>query len=142
MLRLNPNDNQGVRYGLAAYLVEAQRDDDLAALLKEYPDDAMAAWARTSALATFRRSGDSAESRKLLTAALKENPHIRAYLLGERPMPKAMPPFISPGGKDEAVYYVAEFGIGWARTPGAIEWLQRCAPKAKQTKRSSPKKKS
>jgi tetratricopeptide (TPR) repeat protein len=35
MLRLNPNDNQGIRYVLAAYLVEAERDDDLGVLLQE-----------------------------------------------------------------------------------------------------------
>src|SRR5712691_4544408 len=33
MLRLNPNDNQGIRYLLASYLVEFGRDAELAALL-------------------------------------------------------------------------------------------------------------
>ena len=37
MLRLNPTDNQGVRYNLAACLIEIGRDEDLAALLEQLP---------------------------------------------------------------------------------------------------------
>lgn len=99
MLRLNPGDNQGVRYILAAYLIEAGDDDGLAALLREYPDEGMAAWPWTSTLAAFRRSGDGAASRKLLRAALRQNEHVPAYLLGDRRMPKRRPPFMSPGGR-------------------------------------------
>ena len=37
MLRLNPGDNQGVRYTLAGFLLFLDRDDDLARLLQQYP---------------------------------------------------------------------------------------------------------
>jgi hypothetical protein len=59
LLRLNPNDNQGIRYLLAAWLLELGRDDDLAALLKRYEGDAMAACVYAKALLAFRRAGDS-----------------------------------------------------------------------------------
>jgi len=49
MLRLNPGDNQGVRYTLAGFLLFLDRDDDLARLLQEYDED-MAAWAYTKSL--------------------------------------------------------------------------------------------
>jgi len=36
LLRLNPNDNQGIRDSLAPWLVETDRDEELKALLKQY----------------------------------------------------------------------------------------------------------
>jgi tetratricopeptide (TPR) repeat protein len=138
MLRLNPGDNQGVRYILAAYLVEAGRDDDLAKLLKKFKGDDMADWTWTSALAAFRRAGDNEENRKLLAKAIASNGHISAYLIGEKSRPKTLPPFISPGGVDEAIHYVHEFREGWIVTPGAIDWLRsfRLAPKPARKPRS------
>src|SRR6185437_10219062 len=65
LLRLNPNDNQGVRYSLAAWLLNLDRDDDLERLLDRFDEDS-AAWAYTRALLAFRREGDSPEARKLL----------------------------------------------------------------------------
>ncbi|MFQ6016861.1 MAG: hypothetical protein ACE5KF_01585 [Kiloniellaceae bacterium] len=123
MLRLNPNDNQGVRYILAAWYLELDRDDDLAALLEDYAEDGAAAWLYTRGLLAFRREGDSESSRVLLAEAFACNPHVSGYLLGKRKMPKAQPAFYAPGGEDEAVLYVADYAGGWARTPGALDWL-------------------
>jgi len=124
MLRLNPGDNQGVRYILAAWLVEADRDDGLAALFKAYPDEGGAFWTWTRAVAAFRRSGDSAESRTLLDRALLDNRHVPAYLLGAKRLPASQPPYYSPGGADEAILYAADHAAGWRRTPGALDWLR------------------
>ena len=71
MLRLNPNDNQGVRYTLAGWLLVLDRDDDLARLLRAVTDEGSAAWAYTKALLAFRRQGDTPEARKLLKEARK-----------------------------------------------------------------------
>lgn len=141
MLELNPGDNQGVRYILAAYLVEAGRDDDLARLLAEYPDGDMADWTWTAALAAFRRSGESDESRKLLAKARASNKHVAPYLLGGRQLPTQMPPFISPGGEDEAIHHVSAFAAGWALTQGALDWLraQAPAPAKGRARRAKPK---
>ena len=57
MLRLNPNDNQGVRYTLASWLLLTDRDDDLERLLGQYPDEDSATWAYTRVLLAFRRGG-------------------------------------------------------------------------------------
>src|SRR5205823_12776803 len=75
MLRLNPNDNQGVRYTLAGFLLFLDRDDDLGRLLQQYPDEGSAAWAYTKALLAFRRHGDTIEARQLLKKAKKVNKH-------------------------------------------------------------------
>jgi len=135
ILRLNPNDNQGARYGLAALLIEAERDRDLAKLFKEYPDDAAAAWSWTAALAAFRRAGDGNESRSLLVQALADNGRVLAYLFGEKSLPKSLPPYVSPGGEDEAIYYASDFRAGWLNTPGAIDWLRRMSQKSGATRR-------
>jgi tetratricopeptide (TPR) repeat protein len=139
MLRLNPHDNQGVRYVLAAYLIEAGRDGDLARLLKKFRDDEMADWTWTSALAAFRRTGDNEDSRKLLAKAIAGNKHVSSYLTGEKSPPKKLPPFISPGGVDEAVHYVHGFREGWLLTQGAMDWLRSFQPAPKQTEKRQPR---
>src|SRR5580704_11095217 len=71
MLRLNPGDNQGLRYTLAGFLLFLDRDDDLARLLQQYADEASAAWAYTKALLAFRQQGDTPDARQLLKQARK-----------------------------------------------------------------------
>jgi tetratricopeptide (TPR) repeat protein len=140
MLRLNPNDNQGVRYVLAAYLLEADRDADLEVLAGEYPDEGAAAWTWTMALAAFRRVGDCDESRGLLAAAMVDNAHVPAYLLGARRLPKALPHYFTVGGADEAICYVADSRSGWARSPGALDWLRSHSPSHKKSRTRSTRK--
>jgi len=73
MLRLNPNDNQGIRYLLMDALLELGHDAEAAALLELYKDDGSAAWAWSGVLLAFRRDGDSPAARKTLAKAAKVN---------------------------------------------------------------------
>lgn len=123
LLRLNPNDNQGIRYILAACLLEMGRDKDLERLLAQYEDDGMAAWLYTRAIATFRRQGDSPEARAWLQEAKRQNPHVPAYLLGRKRLPRLLPEYIGFGDENEAISYAADFLNGWRQTPGALDWL-------------------
>jgi tetratricopeptide (TPR) repeat protein len=123
MLHLNPNDNQGVRSILAAYLLESSLHAELAALLKAYKDDTSADLSFSRALLAFRVHGDSAKSRKALAAAVKENKHVRLYVTGEKALPKSLP-FYSWGDDSEAVHYADSSKKGWDETPGAIDWLR------------------
>lgn len=125
LLRLNPDDNQGVRYVLAVCYLELDRDADLMSLMSDYEEDGSAAWLYTRVLVSFRREGDSALSREQFIEALDGNSHVPDYLLGKRRMPKALPLFMGMGDEDEAVLYMAEYGSEWARTPGALEWLDK-----------------
>lgn len=124
MLRLNPGDNQGVRYMLAACLLEMGRDTELEALLKQYKGDVSADWLYTWALLDFRRWGDSREARKRLQEARRWNAHVPDYLLGRKRLPPWLPDYITFGGETEAISYAASFGESWLRTPGALEWLR------------------
>lgn len=74
LLRLNPNDNQGVRHTLLAWLVELDRDRDAAALLAEYDEDIYAGWLYTRALLAFRSAG--------ATKSARDGPSPSACLIG------------------------------------------------------------
>lgn len=122
MLRLNPGDNQGIRYILASCLLDAGRDDEVVALIEEYKDDASAAWAWSLALLAFRKHGDGEQAKAALAEAKKTNPHVPAYLTGKKKMPKRLPDMIGFGDESEAISYVGDYGSGWKNTPGAIAW--------------------
>jgi tetratricopeptide (TPR) repeat protein len=124
MLRLNPNDNQGVRYLLLDSLLALGRDGEAADLLKQYQDDGAGAWAWSEALLAFRRSGNCLASRQALAQAVESNPHVPAYLLGRRKMPRQLPEYISWGDASEAVAYVHGAAEAWASAPGALAWLE------------------
>jgi tetratricopeptide (TPR) repeat protein len=124
LLRLNPGDNQGLRYLLAACLLEMGDDARLGAHLAQHEDDGTAAILFTRTLWQFRRSGPDQEAGALLVEALKENPHVPAYLLGEKRLPPEPPMYIGWGDEPEAVAYAFDFLAGWRQTPGALEWLR------------------
>jgi tetratricopeptide (TPR) repeat protein len=125
MIRLNPNDNQGVRYQLINWLIILDRRGALDALLRLFKDSGDAQWTFPAALAAFQRKGDTAATRKALVKAQAANPHITAYLTGRRRPPKVTPPYYSPGSQDEAAIYFAGGGReAWIAVPGALAWLK------------------
>jgi tetratricopeptide (TPR) repeat protein len=125
MLRLNPNDNQGIRYRLAAMLLSLEQHDELVQLLEDYKNDSSAEWAYTRALLAFRLEGDTPLARRALTAAKKVNGHVPDYLARIKPMPREAPNYITFGGEDEAIGYAAQFLPAWKETPGAAAWLRK-----------------
>jgi tetratricopeptide (TPR) repeat protein len=133
MLRLNPNDNQGVRYTLAGFLLFLDRDDDLARLFQQYPEETSTAWAYTQALLAFRHQGDTPDAQRLLKEARKTNKHVPAYLLGEKFPPTEQPGHYSPGDESEALNYIGSFLAAWKSTPGAIAWLRANVKKPKES---------
>lgn len=123
MLRLNPNDNQGVRDLLVNCLLEDGSDEMVGKLLDQYEEDASATWLYSRALWAFRRTGTRAE--KQLRAALDGNPHVPAYLLGRKPLPRILPEYVGFGDETEAIAYAAEALDLWHNTPGALQWLDK-----------------
>lgn len=125
MLRLNPNDNQGIRYRLVSALLELEQHEEIERLLRQYEDDASAEWAYSRALLAFRQEGDTEHARHLLTEAQSANDYVPAYLTGAKPMPGELPGYITLGGEDEAVGYAASSLAAWKNSPGAIAWLRK-----------------
>ncbi|WP_052389331.1 hypothetical protein [Belnapia moabensis] len=126
-LALNPNDNQGLRYILLDWLIEAGADAEAAALHQAYHEDDSAAWHYGAVLLAFRQGGE-AKAAEALPAALENNPHVPGLLLGRVPMPADSPEFYSPGDADEAVVYCETGAAGWRAAPGALDWLARAVP--------------
>ena len=123
LLRLNPGDNQGIRYMLLNVFMDLNRDADARKLIKQYADDGMAAWLFTNALLLFRHHGTGRQANAALKAALASNPHVPAYLVGKKRLPARLPEYMGFGDQNEAVHYVTSFRDHWRQTPGAIAWL-------------------
>ncbi len=123
MMRLNPNDNQGLRHILTAKLFALDDLQGVGKILADYQEDIFAEWSYSKTLMVFKQEGPSAPAAKALKAAIKNNPHVPGLLLGAKRMPKTTPPHYSIGSKDEAVLYVLENGENWSATKGALQWL-------------------
>jgi tetratricopeptide (TPR) repeat protein len=123
LLHLNPADNQGNRYVLLDLLLQMDRMEEVTQLLEQYRDDWTAAWLYTGALVKFRQHGASKEAEKALGNALEENPHVPAYLTGQKRIPNRLPEYIGWGDEQEGMVYAADHLNHWRRTPGAVEWL-------------------
>src|SRR4030042_1301517 len=94
MLRLNPNDNQGIRDMLMPRLIVLGRHGEAEALFTQYKDDGMASWAYSRALLDFRKSGDSPAAREALAAAGGKNKNGPSSLVAGRHGPTGS----APGG--------------------------------------------
>lgn len=125
MLSLNPSDNQGVRYDLAAYLFEINDLDRLSRLIKKYTGDGSTFWQYSRALLAYYQSGESKKANRELRRALEKNPFVPAYLLQARVLPEELPEFYSLGSHEEAILYTASYCGGWYRKPESLLWLAR-----------------
>jgi len=123
LLRLNPTDNQGVRFVLITCLLVVGRDDDAKKLIDEYKNDPTATWAYSRALLLFRQKGASRKANALLKKALKVNHYVPEYLLKKKKFPRELPCMIGFGDENEAVDYAFDALSAWENTPGALKWL-------------------
>ena len=138
MLRLNPDDNQGIRYSLLDLLLEINRHDKAAILIRRYRDEWSSVWCYTRALLEFRKSGASDRARKMLAKALEQNSHVPDYLMGKKRIPNRLPSLVGLGDENEAIDYAAKHLNHWRRTPGAVDWLAEQVKEATAAARSRP----
>lgn len=139
LLRLNPEDNQGVRYQLAHALLVLRRHEELARLLGSYPEEDSLEWACTRTLLAFRREGDSPGSRACLNLALRLNRFVPSCLFAWDEIPPLPGRFAEPGSEWEAMAYASFFGEAWEDTPGVFAWLRERAPRPSRKKKSRKK---
>jgi tetratricopeptide (TPR) repeat protein len=127
MLRLNPGDNQGIRYVLARCLMKSRDIEALRKLLREF-DDGTALWLYTRALITFRDNGaEDKTAVELARKAYRANRHVHAALSSAKTVKSSVNGYVTIGGEDEAAHYVDQWGFDWVTTPGAVKWLTRIA---------------
>ena len=130
MLRLNPGDNQGIRYPLLGAYLEIGSQSGANQIFADYPDEGSAMFAWAQVLANFLTGDEKAATRSLSTAR-KANKHVEAFLTGRKKLPKDPPGYYSPGEPSEAYVCVEEIGAAWKKHPEAMKWLkqQKLKPK-------------
>ncbi|MBT8489833.1 MAG: hypothetical protein KJN62_02175, partial [Deltaproteobacteria bacterium] len=108
---------------LVSCLLDLGSDRELMFLLEKYNSEYDTYWLYTKALLSFRDQGDCEESREHLEDARDVNPHVPAYLLGKKKIPKRLPDYVGFGDESEALSYAGDNIKNWKATPGALDWL-------------------
>ena len=123
MLRLNPNDNQGMRSFLVSRLFALGDLAGVEDILETYREPSLGEWGWNMALLLFRRDGDSARAASALDDAFETNPFVPKLLTGARRMPASMPTYYGLGSPEEAVIYTFLNGKNWSGTKDALLWV-------------------
>lgn len=122
MLRLNPNDNQGMRDLLLALLLQVKDHAAAQKLIDQYPDDPTAVFAWGRVIAAYQ-AGGAAAAEAWLPQAIIANIHVYEYLAGYGQLPEESPEYYHPGGADEAYVCIEVLSEAIYGT-GFMEWLR------------------
>jgi tetratricopeptide (TPR) repeat protein len=124
MIKLNPNDNQGVRDQLLIYLIKINEFNKFRKYDKMYKDDLGACMSFNRALFAFKTEGSSPNSNGYLQKAIKSNKHV-VSMLTAKTIKVYMPEVFGIGDENEAKYYIFFAHKIWHETDGAIDWIKR-----------------
>lgn len=127
LIRLNPMDNQGVRWALMEAYCRTNRHEEALKLVEQFPDEGAPFLPMTAVLIQYANEGDSPELRKQLQEQVDRNPHIIPRLLDPSLLNKGNIPMFSLGSPEEADLYCQQFLSVWKSTPGAVTWLRECS---------------
>ena len=123
MLRLNPNDNQGMRSSLVSSLFDLGDLEGVEGILETYREPFLGEWGWNMALLLFRREGNSARAVSALDDAFETNPFVPELLIRAKPIPASMPGHYAPGSLEEAAIYTLFNRKNWLDTKGALLWV-------------------
>jgi len=123
ILRLDRDDNLGIRARIVPLLARLGRDDAAEEVLGRFPDDDSTALLYNRALMTFRRHGDTGDARDELVAAIQNNTHVAEMLLGRKELPEDPSLSRTMSSEEDAALHVAYADDAWESTPGALSWL-------------------
>ena len=123
ILRLNPGDNQGVRWLLLEWYCNMNWLDKAWRLLDEYPDEVSPFMAVTRLCLEFQKSGPSEALVSKLQYHLKQNPYIAPKLLSQDEVSPYVVDSFEVGEEEEADAYCQCFRALWKATPEALPWL-------------------
>lgn len=124
MLRLNPPDNQGIRYLYVPVLIAQGRLDEARAVIEssEYRHDDCAVWGFSAALIAFRQHR-AADADRALTDAMKSNQFAAPFMLAPALVPPDESGMWSRGDEGEAMMVADALGAIWRADRAALEWL-------------------
>lgn len=124
IMELNPEDNTGARYLLAAAYLYTNRLNDAERVLKKYgKDDAAAAFAYDRIVLEYKKNGITSQLKMLYRVARGVNKHVPDYLLGVKRLPHNLPDFVGLGDSNEAIEYVIMHSRLWASMPDLLKWM-------------------
>jgi tetratricopeptide (TPR) repeat protein len=135
LLRLNPDDNHGVRSHLMNLLLRLGDDEAALALAARFGDDLFPElqYGQVLALVRLGREGEAAEAALRAVNAL---PEVRRYLMRERAAQPPLDPMgVTLGGKDQAWLYRDAMRDLWLRHPEALALVRKTRPVAKKRAR-------
>lgn len=128
LLRLNPNDNQGVRDVLFPNLLELNRLDEAQELYLQYEEDASANWKFSKLLLDMKNNAPTDEIKMQYDLCVNSNPYVVPFLLGKR-LPDNIPLFYGIGDENEAVFYVLLSMDAWFGDKKAMRLLKKLSKK-------------
>jgi tetratricopeptide (TPR) repeat protein len=124
MLELNPNDNQGMRFGLLGLYLAAGQPEGARRLISRYPKEeefsAMFAWGRVMERWLV---GELDQAGQALARARKVNRFAERYFWGARELPRKSPEYFQPGQESEAQVCARELAMALESQPGFRAWL-------------------
>ncbi len=123
MIRLNPNDNQGVRDQLLLYLIRINEFNKFRKFDKMFKEDFGAFISFNRALFAFKTEGISAISNGLLQKAIKSNKYVLTKLISKT-FNADFPEVYGIGDVNEALFYCYFAHKIWHETAGAIDWIK------------------
>ena len=125
-MRLNPNDNHGLRDVVVNELLAQNNNHEALDVIQQYPDEGTPSMVFGHILALFRL-GEAAKALNALIEANHANPKIAKWLLPARKAePKTTSSYgIQVGGDEEAWLYREDMRDVWDATPGAMAWLKK-----------------
>jgi tetratricopeptide (TPR) repeat protein len=136
MIRLNPNDNQGVRDQLLLYLIKINESNKFRKYDKMYKEDLGAFMSFNRALFAFKTEGLTSNSNGLLQKAIKSNKYVIPKLISKTSNAD-FPKVYGTGDVNEALFYCYFAHNIWHETTGAIDWIKsKKEPELKIVKKS------
>jgi len=122
MLRLNPNDNQGIRYLVGPEYLRTGKTDKAREILEAEADSYPSYHYELGLL--HMGKGEWVEATTSLRRGFATNAYIAEALLGN-PAPAPLPIWHGSnfGDADMATDYVAQYGDYWARFPDLLQFL-------------------
>jgi hypothetical protein len=116
---------------LAVWLLDLDRVDDFAALLRQYEGERSVSWAYSKVLLAFRQTGGSGRAERFLEEARRVNRHVPACLLDDASLVGRT----NPTQYEKASIYASAFRATWTATSGALAWLRQAEETALQKHR-------
>lgn len=131
LMRINPNDNQGVRYLALTWNAVIANWSKVEEILENYDQDGAAEYVYTKCLNDYRTENGAGEA---LAHAYGINRFVPTLLLNPGPGRRAeVGEYVAYGSEQEALVYVKHnLGI-WKAVPGALPWLRQAMKKQKRS---------